>query len=109
MLAHDSGSTVRRRLCVITDVDTPATPSASIAVETVGLTRRFDTLVAVDAIDLSIEGGSIFGLLGPNGAGKSTTIKILTTLLKPSEGSARVAGFDVQRESTQVRRCIGYV
>jgi len=90
-------------------VDIPSSDSARIAVETVGLTRRFDALIAVDSIDLAIESGSIFGLLGPNGAGKSTTIKILTTLLKASEGSAHVAGFDVQREPTQVRRCIGYV
>ena len=83
--------------------------ATELAVRTNGLTRRFDALVAVDGIDLAIERGSIFGLLGPNGAGKSTTIKILTTLLAPSEGSARVAGFDVERESTQVRRCIGYV
>jgi ABC-2 type transport system ATP-binding protein len=96
-------------LCVITPVENLAPPSANLAVEAAALTRRFDSLVAVDAIDLAIVRGSIFGLLGPNGAGKSTTIKILTTLLQPSAGSARVAGFDVRREPTQVRRCIGYV
>jgi ABC-2 type transport system ATP-binding protein len=90
-------------------VITSSSSQSEPAVRTVGLTRRFDELVAVDGIDLAIERGSIFGLLGPNGAGKSTTIKILTTLLKPSAGSACVAGFDVQREPTQVRRCIGYV
>ena len=90
-------------------MDIPSVSSAELALQTTGLTRRFDTLIAVDAIDLAVAHGSIFGLLGPNGAGKSTTIKILTTLLKPSAGSARVAGFDVQREPKQVRRCIGYV
>jgi ABC-2 type transport system ATP-binding protein len=90
-------------------VDIPSVVPANLAVQTVGLTRRFDALVAVDGIDLAIERGSIFGLLGPNGAGKSTTIKILTTLLEPSEGTARVAGFDVRHEPTQVRRAIGYV
>jgi ABC-2 type transport system ATP-binding protein len=86
----------------------PSTPSA-LAIRTVGLTRRFDALVAVDAVDLAVAPRSIFGLLGPNGAGKSTTIKMLTTLLAPSGGTASVAGFDVQRQPTQVRRRIGYV
>jgi ABC-2 type transport system ATP-binding protein len=90
-------------------VDNIPAPSAPLAVQTLALTRRFDALIAVHAIDLAIAHGSIFGLLGPNGAGKSTTIKILTTLLDASAGSARVAGFDVRREPTQVRRCIGYV
>jgi ABC-2 type transport system ATP-binding protein len=88
---------------------TPPSPPSGPAIRTVGLTRRFDALVAVDAVDLAVARGSIFGLLGPNGAGKSTTIKILTTLLAPSEGTASVSGFDVQRQPTQVRRCIGYV
>ncbi|MBK5186769.1 MAG: ATP-binding cassette domain-containing protein [Gemmatimonadaceae bacterium] len=90
-------------------MSTPSSAPADLAVQTSGLTRRFDELVAVDGIDLAIVRGSIFGLLGPNSAGKSTTIKILTTLLEPSAGSARVAGFDVRREPKQVRRCIGYV
>lgn len=79
------------------------------AVEVVGLTRWFGTLTAVDHLDLSIPAGSIFGLVGPNGAGKSTTLKMLTTLLPPSEGSARVAGFDVAKRPREVRRRIGYV
>jgi ABC-2 type transport system ATP-binding protein len=69
----------------------------------------FGQLVAVDDLDLTVERGLIFGLLGPNGAGKSTTIKMLTTLLPPTSGKARVAGFDVVREASQVRRHIGYV
>ncbi|MBE3576216.1 MAG: ATP-binding cassette domain-containing protein [Limnochordales bacterium] len=88
---------------------TPPAEAAPPAIETFGLTRRFGSLVAVDNLTLSVRAGSIFGLLGPNGAGKSTTIKMLTTLLPPSEGSARVAGCDVVREAREVRRRIGYV
>src|SRR6187397_3513031 len=62
---------------------------------------------AVDGIDLRVEPGEIFGFLGPNGAGKSTTVHMLTTLLPPTSGSARVAGFDVVREGPQVRSTIG--
>jgi ABC-2 type transport system ATP-binding protein len=79
------------------------------AVETARLTRRFGSLTAVDDLSLLIPAGAIFGLLGPNGAGKSTTLKMLTTLLKPSSGSAHVCGFDVARQSMEVRRRIGYV
>jgi ABC-2 type transport system ATP-binding protein len=79
------------------------------AVEAIGLTRRFGAFTAVDRLDLAVPGGSIFGLLGPNGAGKSTTIKMFTTLLAPSAGTARVAGFDVVQAARAVRRRIGYV
>ena len=78
-------------------------------VETEGLTRRFNGLTAVDSLSLSIGQGEVFALLGPNGAGKTTTIKMLTTLLPPSAGKARVAGFDVAAQASQVRRMIGYV
>jgi len=77
--------------------------------ETKGLSRHFGTLIAVDALNLCVETGEVFGLLGPNGAGKTTTIKMLTTLLPPSAGNARVAGFDIARQATDVRRAIGYV
>jgi ABC-2 type transport system ATP-binding protein len=77
--------------------------------ETHSLTRRFGALIAVDALTLSVEAGEVFGLLGPNGAGKTTTIKILTTLLPPTSGAARVAGFDVVDQAGDVRRVIGYV
>lgn len=76
---------------------------------TQNLTRRYGTLVAVDHLNLALEEGEVFGLLGPNGAGKSTTLKMLTTLLPPSEGNAWVAGFDIRRQAAQVRRMIGYV
>ena len=82
---------------------------AAPAVATASLTRRFEDLVAVDHLDLTIEHGAFFGLLGSNGAGKTTVIRMLTTLLPPSSGTARVTGFDIVREPREVRRRIGYV
>jgi ABC-2 type transport system ATP-binding protein len=79
------------------------------AVETKSITRRFESLVAVNNLSFACSLGSIFGLLGPNGAGKSTLIKMLTTLMSPTEGTAVVAGFDIVREPREVRRRIGYV
>ncbi len=79
------------------------------AVEIADLTRRFGKLAAVDALTLSIPQASIFGLLGPNGAGKTTTLKMLATLLPPSEGSARIAGLDIVEQPREVRRRLGYV
>lgn len=79
------------------------------AIETLQLTRRYDSLVAVDHLEFNAEAGSIFGLLGPNGAGKSTLIKMLTTLLPPSSGTALVAGYDIVARPADVRRNIGYV
>jgi len=76
-------------------------------VEAQGLTRRFGSTVAVDGIDLLVEPGEIFGFLGPNGAGKTTCVRMLVTLLRPTGGWARVAGYDVVREATRVRRAIG--
>lgn len=73
------------------------------------LTRAFGGLTAVDRLTLSVGSGEIFGLIGPNGAGKTTTIKMLTTLLPPTSGSATVAGFDIVRQPADVRRSIGYV
>jgi len=78
-------------------------------IETHDLTRRFGDLVAVDHVSLSVEEKEIFGFLGPNGAGKTTTINMLTTLLRPNEGSAQVAGFDVVKEANEVRSTIGLV
>jgi ABC-2 type transport system ATP-binding protein len=77
--------------------------------ETEGLTRRFGSLTAVDSLTISVEGGELFALLGTNGAGKTVTMKMLTTLLRPSAGNARVAGFDIVHHAAQVRRVIGYV
>ncbi len=77
--------------------------------KTEALTRRFNTLTAVDALSISVEAGEVFGLLGPNGAGKTTTIKMLTTLLPPTSGKAWVGGFEISRDPGNVRRTIGYV
>ncbi len=79
------------------------------AIATHELTRRFDTLTAVNALSLNVQAGEVFGLLGPNGAGKTTTIKMLITLLPPTSGSASVAGHDIHSEPRLVRRSIGYV
>jgi ABC-2 type transport system ATP-binding protein len=78
-------------------------------ITTDALTRRYGKSVAVDRATLSIAAGEVFGLLGRNAAGKSTLIKMLTTLLPPSSGSARVAGFDIVEDASRVRRVIGYV
>ena len=78
-------------------------------VRTEKLTRRFGSFTAVDSLDLEVQEKEIFGLLGPNGAGKTTTIKMLNTLLPPTSGKAFVNELDVVRESSKVRRCIGYV
>jgi ABC-2 type transport system ATP-binding protein len=78
-------------------------------IKTLGLRRCYGKLAAVDALDLSVERGEIFGLLGPNGAGKTTAIKVLTTLLPPTAGAAEIDGHDVVREAAKVRRSIGYV
>jgi ABC-2 type transport system ATP-binding protein len=76
-------------------------------IEAEGLVREFKDVHAVDGIDLTVAPGEIYGFLGPNGAGKSTTVHMLTTLLPPTAGTARVAGFDVVREGPKVRRAIG--
>lgn len=73
------------------------------------MTRRFDGFVAVDDVSLEVTAGEVLGLLGPNGAGKTTLIRMLCGLLPPSQGQGRVAGYDVARQSEQVRASIGYV
>jgi ABC-2 type transport system ATP-binding protein len=78
-------------------------------IEVKKLTRTFGKLRAVDHVDFSVDQGEVFGLLGPNGAGKTTTISMLCTILKPTDGTAIVNGFDVMREPSKVRRSIGIV
>jgi ABC-2 type transport system ATP-binding protein len=79
------------------------------AIETVGLTKRFDKITAVEDVNLEVDQGEIFGLLGPNGAGKSTFISMLCTILKPTSGTAKVEGYDIVSQASDVRRSIGIV
>jgi ABC-2 type transport system ATP-binding protein len=78
-------------------------------IELRGLSHRYDTDPVLRDIDLTIEAGEIFGFLGHNGAGKTTAINILTTLIEPSSGTAKVCGYDVVTERRDVTRCIGYL
>lgn len=78
-------------------------------IETNDLTRRFGDFVAVDHLSFSVQAGQVFGYLGPNGSGKTTTIRMLLGLLRPSEGSALVLGYDVARHSEQIRARSGYM
>jgi ABC-2 type transport system ATP-binding protein len=88
----------------------PSQPELSgAAIVCSGLTYRFGQHTAVDHVDLRIEHGETFGLLGPNGAGKTTTIRMLTTLLRPMDGSVSVLGVDAATQPMRVRRMIGYV
>jgi ABC-2 type transport system ATP-binding protein len=83
-----------------------------LVIETTGLRRTFGKhaeIEAVAGVDLRVEAGTVFGFLGPNGAGKTTTLRILATLLPPTDGVARVMGYDVARSAEEVRRRIGYV
>ena len=87
----------------------PAPAGASGAVSVTGLTKQYGDVEAVRGVDFDVRVGETFGFLGPNGAGKSTTISMLCTLVKPTAGSARVAGHDVVGERDEVRRNIGLV
>jgi ABC-2 type transport system ATP-binding protein len=80
-----------------------------LAIEAKDLTRTFGAFTAVDHITFDVHPGEVFGFLGANGAGKTTAIRILTGLLAPTSGSARVAGFDVAKESEAIKRSIGYM
>ena len=77
------------------------------AITATGLAKTYGDVVALDGIDLEAQEGTVLGLLGPNGAGKTTAVRILATLLKPDQGSARIAGFDVVKQATQLRAHIG--
>jgi ABC-2 type transport system ATP-binding protein len=79
------------------------------AISTQALTKQYGSLTALDAFDLEVSQGSIFGLLGPNGAGKTTLIRILTTLMRPTSGTAFVEGLDTATHSQEIRRLIGVV
>lgn len=83
--------------------------SSNVAIKAINLTKMFGKFVAVDHINFEVYEGEIFGFLGPNGAGKSTTIKMLTTVLKPTEGTAIVNGYDIIKQPALVRQSIGVV
>jgi ABC-2 type transport system ATP-binding protein len=80
-----------------------------LVIETQNLTRNFKKVTAVDGLDLSVQRGEIFGLVGPDGAGKTTTIRMLCAIMDPTEGRARVAGFDTVSQSEEIKRRIGYM
>jgi len=88
---------------------TPLVPETAWVIETHSLTKRFGRLTAVDGLTLAVSEGQVFGLLGPNGAGKSTLMKMLVTLLPPTSGTAKLAGYDLLGQPALVRRSIGYV
>jgi ABC-2 type transport system ATP-binding protein len=78
-------------------------------IEVINITKKFGEFIAVNGVSFSVEHGEIFGLLGPNGAGKSTLIRMLTTLLLPTSGSAKIQGFDVVKQASDVRNQIGVI
>lgn len=78
-------------------------------IETKNLTKRYGKLIAVNDLSLNVEQGAIYGFVGPNGAGKTTTMRMITTLLQPTSGEARIAGYSVARDLRAVRRAIGYM
>ena len=83
--------------------------SPSVMIECDGLTKRFGHFTAVDGVSFSVARGSIFGFLGPNGSGKSTVIRMLCGLLQPTAGTARIAGFDVAKQTDEIKSLIGYM
>ncbi len=80
-----------------------------ISIETSGLSKTFDAMVAVDGIDLRVEAGTFYGFLGPNGAGKSTTISMLTGMLAPSGGTAQILGYDLALNPLEIKQELGVV
>jgi len=87
----------------------PGTDTAPPAIVVDNLVKRFGTFTAVNGVSFAVADGEIFGLLGPNGAGKSTLIRMLTTLLPPTSGAARICGHDVAKEPDEVRKSIGVI
>jgi len=80
-----------------------------VSIDAFGLTKRYGPLTAVESVSFRVSAGGIFGLLGPNGAGKSTIVMMLTTLLRPTKGTAFVCGYSIIKEPVKVRECISYV
>jgi len=88
-------------------MEAPGQSPNGVAIEVKGISKRFGALLAVDNVSFTVESGQIFGLLGPNGAGKSTLIRMLTTLVPPTSGTAVVAGHDIIRDPTRCARALG--
>src|SRR5690348_10280470 len=88
-------------------IESPHEKNVAIAVD--HIVKRYGDFTAVDDISFEVRDGEIFGLLGPNGAGKSTLIRMMTTLMPISAGKAYIAGFDVDTQSDEARRCIGVI
>ena len=84
-------------------------PTDNLVIETENLTRAFKNVVAVDGLNLSVQQGEIFGLVGPDGAGKTTTIRLLVAIMDPTDGQARVFGYDTVRQPEPIKRRIGYM
>ncbi|MCJ7559483.1 ABC transporter ATP-binding protein, partial [Candidatus Bathyarchaeota archaeon] len=85
------------------------TMNNTFAVELKSVVKRYNEILAVDQVDLTIQTGEIFGLLGPNGSGKSTTLKMLLGLVQPDSGSVNVLGIDVEKDPVAVKQHVGYV
>ena len=83
--------------------------SAPVAIEAAGLVKRYGQRTAVDEVSFAVEPGTVLGLLGPNGAGKTTTVRMMTTMCRPTSGTARVMGHDVVSDPVGVRRSMGLV
>ena len=104
--SSDPGGDATVAVSVVPTSESPA-PEPAVVVD--GVTKRFDTKVAVADVRLEIPSGSVFGLIGPNGAGKTTTLKMIATLIKPDEGAVRVCGYDVADSIREVRSLLGYM
>src|SRR5512133_513633 len=91
------------------DNSTPTPSAPAAAVRTYALTRVYGSMIALNALDLTVNKGDLFGFIGSNGAGKTTTLRILATFLAPSAGSASILGCDVVRQADAVRHVIGYM
>jgi ABC-2 type transport system ATP-binding protein len=96
-----------REQLVINSRDEPAIPSGAPVIDVRGVVKRFGDVSALDGVDLTAKEGEVLGLLGPNGAGKTTLVRVLTTLLKPDSGTARVLGLDVVKDAGRLRERIG--
>jgi ABC-2 type transport system ATP-binding protein len=107
MQAHKD--TLAARLAAVVDTVSPADESDGPAIETVGLTKSYGSLTAVDHLDLAIKRGEIFGFLGPNGAGKTTTMRMLLGLVKPAAGTASILGLDISTQLPEILARTGSV